>query len=83
MRRTTLIATAAFVALALGASAAAAQPAAGHGSCAEFGANVAFLATTLGPTFGQAASTVASSGPEAFPTLVVGPEQTLFCEPRP
>jgi hypothetical protein len=53
-----------------------------HGSCAAFGANVAGLATALGPIFGSTASGVASSAPGAFPTLVVGPEQEAFCEPR-
>ena len=54
-----------------------------HGSCAAFGSNVAGLATTLGPLFGATASGVASSGPAAFPTRVVAPEQAAFCEPRP
>ena len=54
-----------------------------HGSCAPFGGNVAGLATTLGPLFGATASGVASSGPAAFPTFVVAPEQAAFCEPRP
>jgi len=54
-----------------------------HGSCAAFGANVASLATTLGPIFGSTASVVASSTPGAFPTLVVAPEQEAFCERRP
>jgi hypothetical protein len=54
-----------------------------HGGCAAFGANVAGLATALGPIFGATASGVASSAPEAFPTLVVAPEQAVFCEPRP
>lgn len=70
-------------ALGLGAAEASAQPGPGHGSCAAFGGNVAFLATSLGPAFGATASTVASSGPRAFPTLVVGPEQAALCEPRP
>lgn len=54
-----------------------------HSSCAAFGANVASLATTLGPVFGGTASGVASSGPAAFPTLIVAPEQANLCEPRP
>ena len=69
-------------AVALTPSVAAAQ-APEHGSCAAFGSNVAGLATTLGPLFGATASGVASSGPAAFPTLVVAPEQANFCEPRP
>jgi hypothetical protein len=70
-------------ALGLGSAEASAQPEPGHASCAEFGGNVAFLATSLGSVFGDTASTVASSGPEAFPALVVGPEQAALCEPRP
>jgi hypothetical protein len=69
-------------ALGLGAAEASAQPGPGHASCAEFGGNVAFLATSLGSDFGATASTVASSGPRAVPTLVVGPEQAALCEPR-
>ena len=73
--------------LAVGAlmvtSPVAAAQAPAHGSCAAFGGNVAGLATTLGPVFGATASGVASSGPAAFPTLVVAPEQAAFCEPRP
>jgi hypothetical protein len=72
--------------LAVGAvaftSPVAAAQAPEHGSCAAFGANVADLATALGPLFGATASGVASSGPAAFPTLVVAPEQAAFCEPR-
>lgn len=49
------------------------------GGCAEFGLNVAQLATTLGAAFGATASTVATSGPAAFPTAVVGPEQDALC----
>ena len=68
----------------LGAAPAAglAQPVPDHASCAAFGANVATLATTLGRDFGQTASTVAGSGPGAFPAAVVRPEQTALCEPR-
>ncbi len=47
--------------------------------CRAFGTNVASLATNLGPAFGATASGVASSGPQAFPTLVVHPEQVKFC----
>ena len=69
--------------LAVGAvvltSPAAAAQAPAHGSCAAFGGNVASLATTLGPVFGATASGVASSGPAAFPTLVVRPEQAALC----
>jgi hypothetical protein len=70
-------------ALGLGAAQASAQPEPGHSSCAAFGDNVAFLATSLGPVFGATASGVASSGPKAFPTFVVGPEQARLCESRP
>jgi hypothetical protein len=69
-------------AVALTSPVAAAQ-APDHSSCAAFGSNVAGLATTLGPVFGDTASGVASSGPAAFPTLVVAPEQAALCEPRP
>jgi hypothetical protein len=69
-------------AVALTSPVAAAQ-APHHSSCAAFGSNVAGLATTLGPVFGATASGVASSGPAAFPTLVVAPEQAALCEPRP
>ena len=69
-------------AVVLASSTASAQ-AAEHGSCAAFGGNVAGLATSLGPVFGGTASGVASSGPAAFPTLVVAPEQANFCAPRP
>ncbi len=49
------------------------------GGCQEFGQNVAGLARSLGPAFGALASSVASSGPRAFPTIVVHPEQAAFC----
>ena len=49
------------------------------GGCQAFGQNVAGLATTLGGGFGQTASGVASSGPGAFPTMVVRPEQSELC----
>jgi hypothetical protein len=82
MRKATFAVTVAVGAFAVGAHEASAQPEPGHRSCAAFGANVASLANTLGPAFGEAASTVASSSPRAFPTIVVGPEQEAFCEPR-
>ena len=68
-------------ALGLSAPAPAQEPGPGHTSCAEFGGNVAFLATSLGPVFGSTASGVASSAPGAFPTVVVGPEQAGLCVP--
>ena len=83
MRTAILSIAAAGAALGLGAAGASAQPAPGHTSCADFGANVAFLATWLGPVFGETASMVASSGPQAFPAVVVGPEQTALCDPAP
>ena len=64
-------------AVVLAPPAEAAAPA--GGGCAAFGANVADLATTLGPVFGATASGVATSGPAAFPTNVVGPEQAALC----
>jgi hypothetical protein len=82
MRTKTMSTIAAFGVIVLAAPVASAQ-APEHGSCAGFGANVAGLATTLGPLFGATASGVASSAPAAFPTLVVAPEQTAFCEPHP
>ncbi|WP_336032744.1 hypothetical protein [Geodermatophilus sp. FMUSA9-8] len=65
--------TAGLLALAPGVAAAA------PGGCKAFGQNVAGLAQTLGPAFGATASTVATSGPGAFPTLVVHPEQQALC----
>lgn len=50
-----------------------------EGGCQDFGANVAFLGQTLGGQFGAIASGVASSGPQAFPTFVVFPEQADLC----
>ena len=83
MRIRTISTIVATGAVALTSPVAAAAQAPRHGSCAAFGANVADLATTLGPAFGATASGVASSGPAAFPTLVVAPEQADLCEPRP
>ena len=51
-----------------------------QGGCKAFGQNVAGLATALGPVFGATASTVATSGPGAFPRLVVHPEQAALCD---
>jgi hypothetical protein len=81
--RTKTISTILAVGAVVYASPVAAAQAPAHGSCAAFGGNVARLATTLGPLFGATASGVASSGPAAFPTLVVAPEQAALCEPRP
>lgn len=68
--------------LAFPAAPQAAPPGEAHTSCADFGANVAFLAQMLGGDFGATASSVASSGPGAFPAVVVRPEQNALCEPR-
>jgi hypothetical protein len=75
------------VVLAVVASTLLAAPASGapaaHGDrdgCAAFGRNVASLAATLGRDFGANASSVATSGPRAFPTLVVRPEKAALCD---
>lgn len=68
------------VALVTPASGASRADADRGGGCAAFGGNVAMLATTLGPAFGESASTVATSGPGAFPALVVHPEQEALCD---
>ena len=67
--------TAGLLALAPGVASAAPGP----GGCKAFGQNVSTLASTLGADFGATASGVASSGPKAFPTSVVRPEQERFC----
>ena len=82
MRRLLISCAGCAAVLALATPAAHADPPTGHGSCAAFGANVATLATTLGPVFGATASGVASSAPGAFPAFVVHPEQAALCEPR-
>ena len=57
-----------------------ASAAPGSGGCQAFGASVAGLAVNLGPQFGANASFVASTlGPQAFPNLVVKPEQDDAC----
>lgn len=76
------VATAALLAAMAGASMSIATPAQAQGlpgGCAAFGQNVATLGTMLGPEFGATASGVATLGPRAFPTLVVGPEQGSLC----
>ncbi|MGX5654802.1 hypothetical protein ACWKWC_08540 [Geodermatophilus nigrescens] len=65
--------TAGLLTLAPGAAAAA------PGGCQAFGQNVAGLAQALGPVFGATASSVATSDPGAFLTLVVHPEQQELC----
>ena len=67
--------TAGLLALAPGVASAAPGP----GGCKAFGQNVSTLASTLGADFGATASGVASSGPKAFPTSVVRPEQLERC----
>jgi len=77
-RRALLLVTAtAGLALAPAATAAAAPPT--PGGCQDFGAYVASLAKDLGGAFGATASSVASSAPRAFPSIVVHPEQAEFC----
>ena len=57
-----------------------ASAAPGSGGCQAFGESVAGLAINLGPQFGANASFVASEvGPQAFPNLVVEPEQDAAC----
>ncbi|RFU21166.1 hypothetical protein [Geodermatophilus marinus] len=73
-----LAATGLVLAPAATASAAPAPPP--PGGCQAFGAHVASLATSLGGDFGATASSAATSGPLAFPTIVVGPEQEEFCD---
>jgi len=68
----------AFVASLVVAAPAAAVPRS-SGGCAAFGGNVAGLATALGADFGAAASSVATLRPQAFPDLVVHPEQSALC----
>jgi hypothetical protein len=76
MRTTRVMTTVAATAVLVLAPAGAASA---QGGCQAFGGNVAGLATLLGPVFGATASGVASSGPQAFPTLVVHPEQEALC----
>ena len=64
--------------LLLTAAPAAADPAT-DGGCQRFGANVASLGQNLGPVFGATASGAARAFPQAFPTLVVFPEQQALC----
>ena len=81
-RTPALAALASSLLLGVATGSAGAQPAPDHGSCAAFGANVAGLAQALGGDFGATASSVARSGPAAFPNVVVYPEQAAFCAPR-
>ena len=74
MRKTVFTAVAVGMLTAGLAAPASAKPPT-EGGCQEFGANVAFLGQTLRAQFGVTASGVATSGPRAFPTFVVFPEQ--------
>lgn len=66
--------------IALSATPASAEPPT-EGGCQEFGAgNVAVLAQDPDVDFGATASFVASElGPQAFPNIVVFPEQEREC----
>ena len=63
--------------LVLAPGVASAAP--GAPGCKAFGQNVSDLARSPDVDFGATASGVASSGPGAFPTSVVRPEQERFC----
>ncbi|WP_324273563.1 hypothetical protein [Blastococcus brunescens] len=78
--RRPLITTAAAAALLI-APAATASAAPGSGGCKAFGQNVSYLANTMFAKgeFGENARTVATSGPRAFPNVVVHPEQDAAC----
>ena len=78
MRRTVAVAVVFLGTLAVSAPAHAVGEGQTPG-CSAFGANVADLATTLGPLFGRTASGVASSAPQAFSTSVVHAEQDELC----
>lgn len=80
MRR--IVVVAAFLSMLAAAGPANATDHEPPGGCAAFGANVATLATTLRSDFGATASSVASSQPQAFPTVVVFPEQAELCPDR-
>lgn len=78
MRRTTAAAmTLALAGAAVTGPAHAAAPS--PAGCKDFGQNVAFLGTNLGPVFGQIASGVATSGPGEFRDNVVKREQADLC----
>lgn len=78
MRRTTAAAlTLALAGASVAGPAHAAPPS--PGGCKDFGQNVAFLGTNLGPVFGQTASSVATSGPREFRDNVVKAEQADLC----
>jgi hypothetical protein len=77
--RKRLVTAGAVLAMVAWAPAGVASAAPDTSGCQAFGAFVASLATTLGPVFGETASSVATSAPQAFPTEVVRPEQAAFC----
>lgn len=79
MRRTLAVLAVAAGTLAVTTTSATAAPPSGSAGCAAFGANVSALAGALGPQFGGNASGVATSGPGAFPELVVRPEKDALC----
>lgn len=74
-----LIGTAAAAVLLTAPATASADP--GSGGCKAFGQGVSTLANTVFPQgqFGENASTVATSGPRAFPERIVHPEQDAAC----
>lgn len=78
-RRPLITTAAATVLLVAPATAATAAP--GSGGCKAFGQSVSHLANTTFAKggFGENARTVATSGPRAFPDLVVNPEQDASC----
>lgn len=80
MRKAILTAAAVGLLTNVAAAPASAEPPT-KGGCQDFGANVASLGRTLGGQFGATASGVASSGPQAFPTFIVFPEQAALCHP--
>lgn len=79
VRRPLITTAAATVLLVAPATAASADP--GSGGCQAFGQHVSFLATTMFPEgqFGENARMVATSGPGAFPAVIVNPEQDAAC----
>ncbi|MPV38817.1 hypothetical protein [Georgenia subflava] len=79
MRRTLAVLAMTAGTLIVTTTTATAAPPDGSAGCAAFGANVSELAQTLGPQFGANASAVATSGPGAFPEVVVRPEKAALC----
>ncbi|MGY2065601.1 hypothetical protein [Blastococcus sp. SYSU DS0619] len=79
VRRPLITTAAATVLLVAPTAAASADP--GSGGCKAFGQSVSSLANTVFPRgeFGENARMVATSGPGAFPAVVVFPEQDAAC----